>query len=111
DLARDLDVAHEVREEEDGPFQDPDEQQVAVGVLGAHLLPERAYALLEVVGLDEDLADLGVAHLASDYMKPHPDATSWCAAGLLEGNDHHRPRRGDRGEPPRQTLRRARRRP
>ena len=52
------------------PLSTPDEQQVAVGVVGADLLPERRDALLELVGLDEDLADLGVAHLAADYMKP-----------------------------------------
>ncbi len=51
-----------IGEEEDRALEDPDEQQVAVGVLLADLLAERADALFEVVGLDEDLADLRVAH-------------------------------------------------
>ena len=67
-------MAHEVGEEEDGALEHPDEQQVAVGVLGADLLAERAHALLEVVGLDEDLADLGVAHLGRTIRSPHREA-------------------------------------
>jgi hypothetical protein len=55
-------VTHEIGEEEHRALQDADEQQVAVGVLGGDRLAQGAHALLEVVGLDEDLADLGVAH-------------------------------------------------
>ena len=64
DLARDLDLAHEIGEEEHRALEHADEQQIAVGVLRADLLAQGAHALLEVVGLDEDLADLGVAHQA-----------------------------------------------
>src|SRR3954453_19485921 len=68
-LPRDRDAAPQVREEELRALEDADEQQVAVAVLGAHRVPERPHALLELVGLDEDLADGGVAHAARVYVR------------------------------------------
>jgi hypothetical protein len=57
DLARDGDLAHEVGEEEHRALEHADQQQVAPGVVARDLLPELADAVLELVGLDQDLAD------------------------------------------------------
>ena len=58
DLARDVEVAHQVGQEEDGALEDADQQQVAPLVvardLGRHLLD----AVLKLVRLDEDLPDV-----------------------------------------------------
>src|SRR4051795_5534380 len=62
DLAWDVDVAHEVGQEEDRALEDAHQQQVALGVVGRDLPVDLADLRLEVVGLDEDLADLGVPH-------------------------------------------------
>ena len=54
---------HEVGQEEDGALEDADEQQVAVGVVARRSPPPSSrHASLQVVGLDEDLADGRVAH-------------------------------------------------
>ena len=65
-----LDLAHQVGEEEHRALQHADQQQVAVRVVSRDLGAELAHAVLEVVGLDEDLADAGVAQHA-----PHPTRT------------------------------------
>ena len=52
-------MAHEVAEEEHGALQHPDQQQVLALVVARDLLAELAHAVLQLVGLDEDLADLG----------------------------------------------------
>src|SRR5215217_2440972 len=61
DLARDLDLAHQVAEEEDGALEDADQEQVLVRVVAGDLGAELADAVLQVVGLDDDLADGFVA--------------------------------------------------
>ena len=62
DLARDLDVAHEVGQEEHGALEHADQQQVLARVVARDLGGQLADPVLELVGLDEDLADGGVAH-------------------------------------------------
>src|SRR4051794_7007845 len=62
DLARDVEVAHEVREEEHRALEHADEQEVAPCVVGADLVPELADAPGELIGLDEDLSHGVVAH-------------------------------------------------
>ncbi len=61
-----VDRAHEVGEEEHRALEDADEQQVATVVVAGDLGAELADAVLELVGLDEDLADHRVAHGARD---------------------------------------------
>ena len=53
----DVELAHEVGEEEDGALEDADEQQLLALVVARDLLAQLADPPLEVVGLDEDLAD------------------------------------------------------
>ena len=57
DLARDLDLAHQVGEEEHRALEHADQQQVLARVVARDLLAQLAHAVLELVGLDEDLAD------------------------------------------------------
>src|SRR5947209_5534236 len=61
DLDRDLDLAHEIAQEEDRALEHADEQEVAAVVVGRDLRAERLDARAQLVGLDEDLAD-GAAH-------------------------------------------------
>jgi len=63
-LARDLDVAHEVGQKEHRPLEHADQDQVAAVVVARDLDAELPHAVLEVVGLHEDLADRRVAHVA-----------------------------------------------
>jgi hypothetical protein len=62
DLARHVQAAHEVREEEDRALEHAHEHEFATGVVGGDLLAEGAHAVGELVLLDEDLAELRVAH-------------------------------------------------
>src|SRR5215207_4224037 len=62
DLARTVDVAHEVGKEEDRPLEHADQQQIALLVVARDLGAQLADPVLELVALDEDLADGGVAH-------------------------------------------------
>ena len=50
-------LAHEVGQEEDGALEHADQQQVLALVVARDLRPSCADAVLQVVGLDEDLAD------------------------------------------------------
>ena len=60
--------AHQVGEEEDGALEHADQEQVAPGVVARDLRAELAHAVLQVVGLDEDLADARVAqHRPASY--------------------------------------------
>ena len=58
DLAGDVDVAHQVGEEEEGALEHADQQQVLARVVAGDLFRHRPDAVLQVVRLDEDLADL-----------------------------------------------------
>ena len=62
DLAVQVEVAHQVAQEEERALEDADQEQVAAGVVARDLLAERADAVGQVVLLDEDPADGGVAH-------------------------------------------------
>ena len=52
-----VEVAHQVRQEEDGALQHPDEEQVAARVVGGDLPAQVADPGGQLVLLDEDLAD------------------------------------------------------
>ena len=54
-----LELAHQVRQEEDRALQHADQEQLAALVVARDLLAELLHAVREVVGLDEDLADGG----------------------------------------------------
>ena len=95
DLAVHVEVAHEVGEEEDGALEHADQQQVLAGVvardLGRHLLDP----VLELVGLDDDLADVLVAqHAARSLSVPgqaHALARGGPGAEALAGGDAGHP--------------------
>src|SRR5436190_1380420 len=72
-LARDLDVAHEIRQKEHRSLEHADQHQVAALVVARDLGAELPHAVLEVVGLHEDLADRRVAHVgqASGCQRPN----------------------------------------
>ena len=57
-----VDLAHQVGEEEHRALEHADQQQVPARVVARDLGAELADPVLQVVGLDEDLADRGVAH-------------------------------------------------
>ena len=65
DLAADVQMAHQVGQEQEGALQDPDQEQVLALVVAGDLLRHRPDAVLQVVRLDEDLADL-FAHGAAE---------------------------------------------
>ena len=56
-------MAHQVGQEEHCSLEHADEQKVAAFVVARDLLTELADPVLEVVGLDEDLADLWITHV------------------------------------------------
>src|SRR3954447_8171596 len=58
-------MPHQVGQEQEGPLQDSDQQQVLALVVARDVLGHRPDAVLEVVRLDEDLADL-FAHGAAE---------------------------------------------
>jgi hypothetical protein len=60
DLVRDPDRPREVGEEDEARFQQRDEQEFAVGVVGCDLLAELADARAQLLRAEEDLADSGV---------------------------------------------------
>src|SRR4051812_48931043 len=57
DLDRDVDLAHQIAEEEHGALQDADEQQVAAVVVARDLGPELGHPRPQLVRLDEHLPD------------------------------------------------------
>ena len=60
DLAGDVELAHQVGEEEDRALEHADQDQVAALVVAADLGAELGDAPLELLGRDEGLADRGV---------------------------------------------------
>jgi hypothetical protein len=65
DLAPDVQVAHEVGQEQEGALEDADQQEILAGVVAGYLIRHLLDAMLQLVGLDEDLADL-FAHGAAE---------------------------------------------
>ena len=65
DLAADVEMAHQVGQEQEGALEDPDQEQVLALVVAGDVLRHRPDAVLQVVRLDEDLADL-FAHGAAE---------------------------------------------
>ena len=65
-----VDRAHQVGEEEDGALQHADEQRVAARVVARDLRAQLADAVLQIVRLDQDLADRRVAHEGAECRSP-----------------------------------------
>ena len=64
-----VELAHQVREEEDGALQDADQEHVPAGVVPGDLLGQLAHPVRQVVRLDEDLADVRVHHRPAAYLR------------------------------------------
>jgi hypothetical protein len=62
DLARDFELPHQVGEEEDGALEHADHHQVATGVVAVDLGAELDDPPLQLLGLDQGLADVRVVH-------------------------------------------------
>jgi hypothetical protein len=60
DLVRDRNRAREIGEEDEARLQQPDQEQLALGVVGRDLLAELGDAAAQLLGAEEDLADAGV---------------------------------------------------
>ena len=104
DLAGHVDVAHQVGEEEDGALQHADQQQVLALVVARDLRAQLAHAVLEVVGLDEDLADGFVAEHARRSLGAR---TSRCGVRRASELARTRARRSIRGAQPSADVQRA----
>ena len=104
---RDVDVAHQVGQEEERALEHADQQQVLARVVGGDdLRAELRIAVLELVGLDEDLADRVVAEhrRAAVYGGRHARRTRSRVAAVTGSA-----RRWRRPGPRRSRRRRARR--
>ena len=116
DLARDVEVAHQVGQEEHGALEHADQQQVLALVVARDLRRHLLDAVLELVRLDEDLADVLVlehrsaqsrasasAHPAGSSpavtAKRSPVATPGDPGDLAAGDHHRHARRGARAGP------------
>ena len=62
DLAGDLELAHQVGDEEHGALEDADDQELAALVVAADLGAELTNPRREILLLDQGLADLRVVH-------------------------------------------------
>ena len=103
DLAADVEVAHQVGQEQEGALQDPDQQQVLALVVAGDVLRHRPDAVLQVVRLDEDLADL-FAHGAAESRRQASRTrarVSRSDAKPLAGRHARAPTRSRRRRPPR----------
>ena len=88
DLAGDVEVAHQVGEEEHGALEHADHDQLAAGVVAADLRAQLGDAPLQVLSGDEGLADRGVDHGAqSRYRGRSRHALGAEDAALDDGAD------------------------